>query len=439
MSDRPVNRSRRRLLWAGGALGAAFAGGVLLKPQDRGAGHNDYFLRLQTALAEAGLYRPTLVIDQTRLDGNIAKLKGHLGDNFAYRIVGKSLPSIPLIQRVRAHTGTDRVMVFHQPFLNLLARQMPDANLLLGKPMPVGAAQRFYNLHDAATGFAPEHQLQWLIDSPQRLRQYQQLAVALGQPMRVNLELDVGLHRGGFTDAATVAKVIADIQQDPLLSFTGFMGYEAHASKMPGFVGGPPKALEAAMAFYQQCVGAAQSVLRDDFRSGALTLNAGGSSTYQMYQPQMFGKPAPCNEVATGSALVMPTDFDVPSLGDHVPAAFIATPVIKALSKTEIPALEDLRGLFSAWDPNTARTFFTYGGYWKARPESPPGLQTNSLFGHSTNQEMLNGSVSVKLKQDDFVFLRPSQSEFVFLQFGDIALFDGQHIRESWPIFQQGA
>ncbi|CAN0297617.1 unnamed protein product [Chrysoparadoxa australica] len=52
---------------------------------------------------------------------------------------------------------------------------------------------------------------------------------------------------------------------------------------------------------------------------------------------------------------------------------------------------------------------------------------------------MLNGSDSVKLAVDDFVFLRPTQSEAVFLQFGDIAVFDGLHITEQWPVFQQGA
>lgn len=439
MSDAPSNPSRRRLLWAGGGLGALIAGGALLRPGDHGGAHTPYFLALQAALAEAGLYRPTLVIDKARLDSNIGKLTQHINGNFDYRIVGKSLPSLPLINTVRAQTGTDRVMVFHQPFLNLLARDMPDAKLLLGKPMPVKMAQRFYEFHPADSAFQPDRQLQWLIEGPERLQEYRQLAQALQQPMRINLELDVGLHRGGFTDAQDVAKAIEVLQADPLLSFSGFMGYEAHVSKMPGIVGGPPKALEAAMGFYRDCVAAAQDVLKDAFDPATLTLNAGGSSTYQMYQPQMFGGPAPCNELATGSALVMPTDFDVPSLDDHVPAAFIATPVIKALDKTQIPGLESAAGLLSAWNPNTARTFFTYGGYWKSRPESPAGLQTNSLFGRSTNQEMLNGSESVQLKRDDFVFLRPSQSEFVFLQFGDIAVFDGEHISEVWPVFQQGA
>jgi D-serine deaminase-like pyridoxal phosphate-dependent protein len=48
---------------------------------------------------------------------------------------------------------------------------------------------------------------------------------------------------------------------------------------------------------------------------------------------------------------------------------------------------------------------------------------------------MLNGSNSVELKVDDWVFLRPTQSEFVFLQFGDIALYDNGNIVDQWPVF----
>jgi hypothetical protein len=62
----------------------------------------------------------------------------------------------------------------------------------------------------------------------------------------------------------------------------------------------------------------------------------------------------------------------MPTLADHQPAAYIATPVLKTMEKLKIPGI-DLGGLQSAWDPNRARTFFTYGGYWKAKPESPRG------------------------------------------------------------------
>jgi D-serine deaminase-like pyridoxal phosphate-dependent protein len=48
---------------------------------------------------------------------------------------------------------------------------------------------------------------------------------------------------------------------------------------------------------------------------------------------------------------------------------------------------------------------------------------------------MLEGSAKVELAQDDFVFLRPTESEGVFLQFGDILVYDGQDITTRWPTF----
>jgi D-serine deaminase-like pyridoxal phosphate-dependent protein len=153
----------------------------------------------------------------------------------------------------------------------------------------------------------------------------------------------------------------------------------------------------------------------------------------------MYDGSEPCNELAMGSGLVMPTDFDVPSLADHQPACYIATPVLKALDRTEIAGIEALSGLLRAWDPNTARAFFLYGGYWLADPVSPPGLQRNAIWGHSTNQDLYNGSVDMELAVGDHVFLRPHQSEFVFLQFGDIAVYDSGRIVDAWPVFTQGA
>ena len=52
---------------------------------------------------------------------------------------------------------------------------------------------------------------------------------------------------------------------------------------------------------------------------------------------------------------------------------------------------------------------------------------------------MLTGSGRVALKPDDYVFLRPNQSEAVFLQFGDIALFDGSAITGYWPTLEVSA
>ena len=139
-----------------------------------------------------------------------------------------------------------------------------------------------------------------------------------------------------------------------------------------------------------------------------------------------------------GSALVKPIGFDVDTLESHVPALFIATPVLKASDGMQIPGLDGLGRLQMAWNPNRARTFFVYGGYWKARPVSPPGLSENPFFGHSTNQEMLTGSAEVDLEVDDYVFLRPTQSEFVMLQFGDIIAVRGSEPVAAWAPLAQG-
>lgn len=430
-----VDRKRRLLL--AGAVAAPIAAIVAAKPRANAGAHDEYFADLQGALRRAGLFRPTLVIDRARLAHNIGRLKAHLPKNKHYRIVAKSLPSLKLIETVRAATGTDRLMVFHQPFANFIAAQMSDAQLLFGKPKPAGAAQRFLAQQRNAA-FDPAAQVEWLVDTPQRLAEYAMLARAqqaegLG-PLKINLELDVGLHRGGLRSAQAVAEAVRAIEAEPALRFSGVMGYEAHASKIPEFLGGPRGALAKSMAFYSECVAAARDVLGERFDADALTLNAGGSSTYQLYDES-----APCNELAMGSGLVMPTDFDKPTLADHQPACFISTPVLKALDRSELPGLESMTGLFRAWDPNTARAFYIYGGYWLAGTVSPPGLQRNAIWGHSTNQDLLNGSRDVQLEVGDHVFLRPQQSEFVFLQFGDIAVYDQGEIVDSWAVFQQVA
>jgi D-serine deaminase-like pyridoxal phosphate-dependent protein len=187
------------------------------------------------------------------------------------------------------------------------------------------------------------------------------------------------------------------------------------------------------MGVYSHYVDVAKNHFGEQWPRDVL-LNAGGSPTYQMYNRGDY----PFNEIAAGSCLVKPSDFDLPSLADHRPASYIATPVLKSLDTLEIPGI-DLGGAQALWDPNRKRTFFTYGGYWKALPESPQGLSFNPLFGRSTNQEMLNGSVSVNLQADDWVFLRPTQSEFVFLQFGNIAVYDSDSgaIVDHWPVFSE--
>ena len=425
--SRPVDKSRRKLVLGGLALGALGTAGVL-KPKNIGEDHKPYFQQLSDALDRAGLAQPSMVIDKAILQKNVSVLKNNIGGKYDYRVVAKSLPSIPLLETVMAGADTNRLMLFHQPFINDVAKKIPQADVLLGKPMPVAAAANFYKNYNGE-GFNASRQLQWLLDSPARLRQYQQLAQQLGVSMRINIELDVGLRRGGVRADSDLAEMLKIIDEDPALTFSGLMGYEPHVAKVPG---NKIAQRDKSMEVYSQKLALAEQLVGRSLAD--LTLNAAGSPTYQYY---LDGGKYPHNEMSAGSCLVKPTDFDIPTLADHQPASYIATPVIKSEDHTEIPGVDGVGKLMAMWNPNREKAFFTYGGFWKANPESPQGLSVNPLFGRSTNQEMHNGSRNIHLKPDDWIFLRPNQSEFVFLQFGDIAVYDKGEIVDSWPILSQ--
>ncbi|HSZ07464.1 MAG TPA: alanine racemase [Steroidobacteraceae bacterium] len=419
---RPNRWTRRRMLLSGAAIAAA-ATVFALRKGDHGGRHNAYFLALSRALREAGIARPVLVIDRARLHANMQALRRTLaGSNLATRIVVKSLPARKLIEEIAQGLSADRFMVFNGPMVLDMARVRPASDMLLGKPLPaleVGAVCDQL----AAQGFSGLRP-QWLVDTPQRIQEYAQIARARAQVMRVNAEIDVGLHRGGFQSAEDLAAALDLIKQSPDIEFSGLMGYDPHVPKMPS----PGRAYEAVIKRYRESVEVVRSRMGPD--TSKLTFNTAGSPTYSLH-----ARDPVATEVAVGSAFVKPRDFDTRTLEDHIPAAFIATPVIKAVGETRIPGLESLSGVLQFFDANSARAFFIHGGHWLAAPESPPGLEFNALYGRSSNQEILTGSSSVVLKPDDYVFFRPNQSEALFLQFADLLVYEDGKIADRWATF----
>ena len=422
----PRRWTRRRVIIGAGAVAAAAAVAGLRK-SDRGGRHGPYFLALSQALPEAGIARPARVVDRARLRQNIQALTRTLeGSHLATRVVVKSLPARQLLEEIARGVATDRFMVFNGPMILETVRFRPDGELLLGKPL---AAPEVASVCDtlAALG-TPGPGPQWLVDTPDRIRQYAAIGAARNRVLRINVEIDVGLHRGGFRGTSDLAAALDVIRALPNLAFAGLMGYDPHVPRSPW----PQRAYDAVVRRYRESV----DVVRSRFGTDAtgLTFNTAGSPTYALH-----ARDTVATEVAVGSAFVKPRDFDTRTLAHHVPAAFIATPVLKVLEPTRIPGLEALGGLMAFLDANSERTFFIHGGHWLAEPESPPGLEFNPIFGRSSNQEMLNGSRSVTLKPDDYVFFRPTQSEAVFLEFGDLLVYEDGHIVERWPTFPVSA
>ncbi|MGR6872859.1 DSD1 family PLP-dependent enzyme [Pseudomonas sp. HK3] len=432
MSDDSNKGVSRRTVIKAGVAAAAVGTLAWAKPGDMGEkNHNEYFKELSQFLRAQGIATPALVIDKRIMAKNIETLTKHLKDRFEYRIVAKSLPSVDMLKWTMSQANTNKLMVFHQPFLNSVANDIPASDILMGKPMPIAAVKTFYQTHaQTDSTFNPRLQLQWLLDSNKRLAQYESFAQAHSLYLNINIELDVGLHRGGVNNDNELIAMLARIEQSEYLTLSGFMGYEPHIGKVPG---DPLDHRDNAMADYQHYVELAERYLKHSVQD--LTLNAAGSPTYQLYN-QGPTSSWPMNELSAGSCLVKPSDFDLPTLEDHDAAAFIASPVLKVLDQTQIPGVSGLGRVMAMWNQNWHKTFFAYGGYWKAHPISPRGLTLNPVYGRSSNQEMYNGSVSIELEQDDYIFLRPTQSESVLLQFGDILVYDEQGIYQRWPILQ---
>jgi D-serine deaminase-like pyridoxal phosphate-dependent protein len=188
-------------------------------------------------------------------------------------------------------------------------------------------------------------------------------------------------------------------------------------------------------ARYDARVAAAARTIGHAVDRATVTLNSGGSHTLHQHD----GTRSP-NEISVGSASVLPSDFDNPELPQLQPASFIATPVLKVMGAFRLPyGVEWISRASAAWDRNQAVGFAVHGGNWLADPVSPAGVAASGLFGPSSNQQVMTAPASAGIAPDGWVFWRPRQSESVFLQFGDLAVFDEGRIDARWPVFPASA
>ncbi len=414
--------NRRHLL---GLAALGLLGAWAARPGDNGRPYDDYFATLNRLLKQDGGGVPQLVVDMQRLDANAELLAQRLGTALPLRLVAKSLASDGLLAYLAQKLATRRFMVFHQPQLNNLARLFPDGDLLVGKPMPVNAALGFYQQLSNDTAFDPARQLTWLIDTPQRLQQYAELSAALKQPLQIALEIDLGLARGGFASSQAMGEALNALRTSKAaLNIRGLMGYDAHVAHSPPWVG-RDRAFADSNARYRAFVATAQTF--GDLWPAQPLLNGAGSLTYALHARG----DTPLNEVAVGSALLKPSEFDTDLLSGHSPALWIATPVLKA-QEGSLPYLSSLQAALHTWDRNRQQAYYLYGGRWPAEPVAPAGLSYDTVYGRSANQERVNGSRATDLHADDWVFLRPQLSEGLLGDFSSLRLLRNNRFVGRW-------
>ena len=86
--------------------------------------------------------------------------------------------------------------------------------------------------------------------------------------------------------------------------------------------------------------------------------------------------------------------------------------------------------------PHKSKALFIYGGYWLANYVYPKQCHPHMLYGRSSNQELVNVPRACDIQVDDFVFLRPTQSEAVIPQFSTLKLYQ-QSAFTTWQSFRE--
>lgn len=381
-----------------------------------------YFQQLNTLLKHLGTGMPQLIVDIQSLKQNIHIVKKQLPQNLQPRLVVKSLACMDLLKLCSNELETQRFMLFHFSHLQPLLNAFPQADVLLGKPMPIQVLKQA-NIHQVQLAV---HQIQWLIDSKQRLQQYLDFAQQQQLQLRINIEIDVGLHRGGVSCTEELQQLLEIIRQHPQhLKFAGLMGYDAHVAKIPHIIQSADKTYQQSQQTYQQLkeyVVQQYPTLCDE----TVCWNGGGSPSFSFHCQRSV-----CNDISFGSMLLKPADFDLKPLKQLQSALWIATPILKVLPEVRVPQMEWL----SRWS-NTTRAVFVYGGYWLAKYVYPKGSRPHRLYGRSSNQELVQVPKTSQLSVDDYMFLRPNQSESVIPQFASLYAYDGKQL-EAWETFRE--
>lgn len=368
---------------------------------------NAYFSDLNQQLRNVAHGRPAILIDLDRLDHNLNVISEVLGERL--RVVTKSLPSTELLAYILGRTGCKRLMVFHQPYLPYLLRQFPDVDILLGKPLlAAGVAEILALLADDERDLAL-HRVQWLADTPQSLEQLGKLATEAGVRLNVNIEIDIGLRRGGIGDDFGGMARVFDAFPDQL-NWRGLMGYDAHVPYLGEDISA---AFREVMMTYRRLHQAATGSRGGRGNTGPLTLNSGGSQTYALFGDEG----TVVNDVSVGSAFLKPARFD--RLTALQPALFIAAPTLKQFPR-----------------PTRSTVSYVYGGGWPGEIVWPDGAQRSDRDDAPNENLMPNQSVILKPGQSDHsigdhVFFRPHQSDAMF-QFETIYAFRGGRLVERW-------
>ena len=278
---------------------------ILKRPRKMRTGYQPYFDQLNSALKEKRGGTSAGMIDLDRLDSNLRGIRSTLDGFYKFRLVTQPLPSLRLLKYLMMRAETNRLMVFSEPLLTEILTELSSDSLdiFLGKPLPAAVFMRL-------TAYDQSTSVHWLSDTKERLNEYLSYAQQQSTQIKISLEIDVDLHRGGFQSIDNFSDVVRMIRQNgDYLVLTGLMGYDGYVPHVPLYINREQsiqRAFVRAQAKYRQFVDALGKHY-DPKAINQMTFNRSGSQTFMYYlQCQSI---TPVNDIAIGSGFLMPQQF----------------------------------------------------------------------------------------------------------------------------------
>ena len=411
------------------------------KPTKLKCEYPGYFAELNAAIKNGHAGASAGIIDLDRLDHNVDFARQQLGSKYKLRLVAKSLPSLDLLKYLMEKGQTNKLMVFSEPFISEILKtwNADSLDILLGKPLPVDAVARL----SALKGW---NSINWLVDTKERLNEYLAFAKKGNTPIKISLEIDIGLHRGGFETTAQFAEALEIIKANAqYLQLTGLMGYDGHVPYVPFYINKEhaiSNAFEDAQQSYSKFVDELKKHSDPAFVN-TLTFNSGGSRTYFRYRD--FKGTTPVNDVAMGSGFLCPAQFpELEQLG-HQPVLFLSSPVLKKIASSELPFAEKISPIVNWWNPNLKVSYYMLGGGWPGNEVAPTGLVRNPFLsendlGYSNllpNQSLSCSSDESNMQVGDFIFSQAWEGDGM-LVFEKVLLYRKNKIVGEWETYKGG-
>ncbi len=382
--------------------------------------------------------RESALVDLDAVEHNLRVVGQRLGARFSLRLVAKSLPSPRLLEHMMITACTNRIMAFSEGMVrDLLLRFGSNVDILLGRPATADAAARTFATLDErfSSGANPASNVRWLVDTPQRLTAFRDLAEQRGTTLKIALEIDVGLRRGGARNEDELASMLAIIAGSSRLELAGLMGYDGHV-----YIAPEGSEFSEVQARYADFVRAGSEAFPELFE-GPLVYNGGGSRTYHRYVDELD---TPIDEIAMGSAFLYPYNFAGLSETALRRATFLASPVLKRIDPAELPFAPGLLPEMAETNPDLELSFYLVGGGFAGEQVFPPGLVRNPLGpgGAGVNNLLSNqaqwlGSREVPLQVGDYVFYHPWEGDGI-RWLSRLDVFRNGELVDQWSTFQPG-